>query len=108
MDNLWTYYTSPPQDAGNVSPSLLAGTILYTVSSRYANPSTDVQPLDIGLEYTDENAHVINGANKPVRVKTAWDVLEEWIGKVEGPVDGALEHDHYLYETPKRGHVDEA
>ena len=31
-----------------------------------------------------------------------WDVLNSLSGVVEGPVDWAQEHDHYLYGTPKR------
>lgn len=34
--------------------------------------------------------------------KDAWDTLEELIGSVEGPKDWSVEHDHYLYGTPKR------
>ena len=33
---------------------------------------------------------------------SAWDLLEQLTGTVEGPEDGAVEHDHYLYGTPKR------
>jgi hypothetical protein len=32
----------------------------------------------------------------------AWDVLEQLAGTIDGPVDWASEHDHYLYGTPKR------
>jgi len=31
-----------------------------------------------------------------------WLVLESLVGRVEGPEDWALEHDHYIYGTPKR------
>lgn len=31
----------------------------------------------------------------------AWDVLETLTGSVEAPTDWALEHNHYLYGTPK-------
>jgi hypothetical protein len=31
-----------------------------------------------------------------------WDVLEEHAGSIEGPKDWSVEHDHYLYGTPKR------
>ena len=35
--------------------------------------------------------------------ESAWDVLEQLDGSVEGPTDWAGEHDHYLYGTEKRG-----
>ncbi|OKH25545.1 hypothetical protein NIES593_04160 [Hydrococcus rivularis NIES-593] len=41
--------------------------------------------------------------------KTIWDKIDEIVKKVpeevwdELPPDGAQEHDHYLYGTPKRG-----
>ena len=34
----------------------------------------------------------------------AWEVLEALTGTVEAPTDWAIEHDHYLYGTPKRQH----
>ena len=34
--------------------------------------------------------------------KNAWDVLEEAIGTIDAPADWSVEHDHYLYGTPKR------
>ena len=37
-----------------------------------------------------------------VQAQSAWDILEELSGTVEGPEDWAAEHDHYLYSTPKR------
>jgi hypothetical protein len=36
---------------------------------------------------------------------TAWEVLDGLTGTVEGPEDWAVEHDHYLYGSPKRGTV---
>lgn len=36
------------------------------------------------------------------RDEDAWDVLERMAGTVDGPDDWSLEHDHYLYGTPKR------
>lgn len=32
----------------------------------------------------------------------SWDVLETLIGTVEATPDWSTEHDHYLYNTPKR------
>lgn len=31
-----------------------------------------------------------------------WDLLEALTGTVDAPSDWAVEHDHYLYGTPKR------
>jgi hypothetical protein len=31
-----------------------------------------------------------------------WDLLEALAGTIEAPEDWAIEHDHYLYGTPKR------
>ena len=35
--------------------------------------------------------------------RSAWEILRELKGAVEGPEDWAAEADHYLYGTPKRG-----
>lgn len=32
----------------------------------------------------------------------AWDIIEQLIGTVDAPPDWSVEHDHYLYGTPKR------
>lgn len=39
--------------------------------------------------------------------KDAWDVLEHYAGTVDAPPDWSIEHDHYLYGTPKRYTEDE-
>ena len=39
---------------------------------------------------------------KTDKKEDAWDVLESLIGTVEMPPDWSLEHDRYLYGTPKR------
>ena len=36
------------------------------------------------------------------RWRNAWDVLSKYAGTVEGPEDWSEEHDHYLYDIPKR------
>ena len=35
----------------------------------------------------------------------AWDVLDSLSGTIEGPEDWSLEHDHYLYGTPRKKDV---
>ena len=37
---------------------------------------------------------------------SVWDVMESLIGSVDAPEDWSIEHDHYLYGTPK--HTPEA
>jgi hypothetical protein len=32
----------------------------------------------------------------------AWDVLRRYAGTIDAPSDWSMEHDHYLYSTPKR------
>lgn len=41
-------------------------------------------------------------ANDITAQPTAWDVLDSLAGSIAAPTDWALEHDHYLYGTPKR------
>lgn len=31
-----------------------------------------------------------------------WDVMESLIGSIDAPEDWSVEHNHYLYGTPKR------
>jgi predicted DNA-binding antitoxin AbrB/MazE fold protein len=39
--------------------------------------------------------------------ESAWDLLGQLVGTVEGPADWASEIDHYLYGTPKRNPANE-
>jgi hypothetical protein len=45
---------------------------------------------------------VVPESAAPETVKNAWDVLRAFAGTIEAPEDWAIEHDHYLYGTPKR------
>lgn len=38
------------------------------------------------------------------RPPNCFEEIQAELGLVEGPVDWAAEHDHYLYGTPKRSH----
>ncbi|MGB7158688.1 MAG: hypothetical protein WBD40_11515 [Tepidisphaeraceae bacterium] len=38
----------------------------------------------------------------PAKGQGLWDVLKPHVGSVTMPADWSLEHDHYLYGTPKR------
>ena len=60
-------------------------------------------PMDIpdGTEaevvlQSGEVSHDLKSAN------SFFDTVRELIGSVEGPVDWAAEHDHYIHGTPKR------
>jgi predicted DNA-binding antitoxin AbrB/MazE fold protein len=41
-------------------------------------------------------------AEPAIATGDAWDALEALAGTVEAPSDWSIEHDHYLYGTPKR------
>lgn len=41
-------------------------------------------------------------AESAIAIGDAWDVLEALAGTVEAPSDWSIEHEHYLYGTPKR------
>ena len=69
-----------------------------TVTSRKVDELTNSR---YGIE--DPNALSVVLPHLPTReAKTVWDILESLIGTIDGPIDWAAEHDHYLYGTPKR------
>jgi hypothetical protein len=39
--------------------------------------------------------------------ENAWDILERLAGTVDAPEDWSIQHDYYLYGTPKRNLSDE-
>jgi hypothetical protein len=45
---------------------------------------------------------VVTQSPPAAKAKSVWQVLDEYTGKIDGPEDWSLEHDHYLYGTPKR------
>ena len=59
---------------------------------------------DAQLDLEPNKRYVITIETEAVTVTPgdAWDVLEAFSGTVEAPSDWASEHDHYLYNTPKR------
>ncbi|WP_293072453.1 MULTISPECIES: hypothetical protein [unclassified Moorena] len=61
----------------------------------------------VNLEPGKRYAIAIETEVKTVTSQNAWDVLEEFAGTVEAPSDWAMEHDHYLYGTPKSNLEDE-
>ena len=44
----------------------------------------------------------MNDKDKKSESKGLWQLLEEISGTIEAPEDWSIEHDHYLYGTPKR------
>ena len=62
-----------------------------------------------GQVLLDEPARLPDGVEVSVAViepqpssGTVWDKLRALAGTVEGPVDWARNHDHYIHGTPKR------
>jgi hypothetical protein len=59
--------------------------------------SLDLEPnsrYQITIEPVDE---AVEG-----KVEDAWSTLSRLAGSVDAPTDWSVEHDHYLYDTPKR------
>ena len=59
----------------------------------------------LNLEPNKRYIITIQSTVESVQEGNAWDVLEEMTGTIEAPKDWSVEHDHYLYGTPK--HQDE-
>jgi hypothetical protein len=57
-------------------------------------------PLD--LEANSICELTIESVTPPIKTGNAWEVLDKFTGSIEGPGDWSIEHDHYLYGTPKR------
>lgn len=56
----------------------------------------------LDLEPNGRYLITIQPAAPPAKPGSAWDVLDKFTGSIEGPGDWSVEHDHYLYGTPKR------
>ena len=79
--------------------SMNATTITVIFDGEVLRPD---EPLDL-----EPNArYKVTIQPEPV-FQDAWDVLEHYAGTVDAPADWGIEHDHYLYGTPKR-YTDEA
>lgn len=59
------------------------------------------QPLD--LQADTRYIVTIGSVDEVGESPDAWDVLDSLSGTIEAPHDWAMEHEHYLYGTPKRG-----
>lgn len=59
------------------------------------------RPIDIEPN-TTWVIELVSQSPLPAKQESAWDVLDRMAGTIEGPGDWSVEHDHYLYGTPKR------
>lgn len=75
----------------------MSQTITVIYDGQVLRPETTVD-LEINARYRV----TIEELAPPSHAGNAWDVLESMTGSVEGPVDWATEHDHYLYGSAKR------
>jgi hypothetical protein len=75
----------------------MSQTITVIYDGQVLRPETTVD-LEINARYRVTLEELV----PPAQAGNAWDVLESMTGCVEGPVDWAAEHDHYLYGTAKR------
>lgn len=59
---------------------------------------------DRALQLTPNQRYIVTIETETTETPTenAWDVLEEFAGTIDAPADWSVEHDHYLYGTPKR------
>jgi hypothetical protein len=55
------------------------------------------KPLNLELN----KRYVITILAEESATGNVWDLLENLAGTIEAPTDWAVEHDHYLYGTPK-------
>lgn len=61
------------------------------------------QPIEVTEEWREQKRqqHLPN-TDREIDSGDGWDAIEALAGTVDMPPDWALEHDHYLYGTPKR------
>lgn len=92
--------------------SNLLGRVHYggeeVIVERAGKPMAAVIPVDVYERMvTERNAPARKGEHHPqVARDDMWAVLGDLTGTVEAPSDGADQHDHYLYGTPKRSNID--
>ena len=64
--------------------------------------------LDKALEALQERRHLDHASEPQTAYKPIWEIADELFGAIPDeelarlPVDGAAQHDHYLYGLPKR------
>lgn len=76
---------------------MLTQTITATFDGKFLRPD---KPLN--LKPNIRYVVTIQSAELKDTQEDSWDVLEGLIGTVDAPSDWSVEHDHYLYGTPKR------
>ncbi len=79
-------------------PDQLAAQVLdfaWYIKERYAL-NLPPQQAEANVE-SQQTERIIPAGNEDI-----WDTLAGLTGVVEAPADWALEHDHYLYGTPKQ------
>jgi hypothetical protein len=57
------------------------------------------EPAEVEI-LIDQLRHQIS--QTATKINDGWDVIESLVGTIDAPVDWSIEHDHYLYGTPKR------
>jgi hypothetical protein len=82
---------------------MLAKGVLMDKTTTVVYDGSVLQP-ESPLELESDKRYIvtIHDVPLPVTAGDAWDVLDALAGTLEGPVDWAGQHDHYLYGSPKR------
>jgi len=59
------------------------------------------------IQLTPNKHYILTVREKAAESKSegVWDVLDSLSGTIEAPEDWSLEHDHYLYGTPRKKNV---
>jgi hypothetical protein len=67
-------------------------------------PQQVAQVLDFALFVRERHVggSPAESSSQQAPTADAWELLKSLQGSVDGPADWSIEHDHYLYGTPKR------
>ncbi len=57
---------------------------------------------DLDLEPNRKYTLIVQDSSADMSMTSAWDVLDALKGTVVAPDDWSVEHDHYVYGTPKK------
>jgi hypothetical protein len=65
------------------------------------------EKMEDNRKYLAENEHlthilIVHENAEDTKSEGVWDVLDSFSGTIEGPEDWSLEHDHYLYGSPRK------
>lgn len=91
---------------GQLSRDLSSLALLLAVTSSTFQVSVETRkrpqtPSSFPSSATIDQLQAASPPVVPTRT-SAWDILESLAGTVDAPADWSLEHDHYLYGTPRR------